>query len=168
MRSLRMDIFADIDAFRIAGLPMHPLLVHATVVLTPLTALTVAIVALWPTARRHLGYAPPIAALVVAGLAPVTVLAGESLAETVGETPAVERHESLGRLLIPWTIALLIAAVAVAVSDRMVRRLRRTNAGAARALTVIIAGAAVIAAVGTIVVTVLTGDTGAQAVWGGV
>ena len=161
-----MDIFADADAFRIAGLPLHPLLVHAAVVLTPLTALVVAVAGVWPAARHRLGYAPPVAALLVAGLVPVTVLAGEALADAVGETPAIERHEALGAMLIPWTIALLVAAIAVAVSDRMLPRLR--SAVAARAVTMIVPAFAVVTAVGTIVVTVLTGDAGARAVWEGV
>ncbi|GAA2856019.1 DUF2231 domain-containing protein [Microbacterium arabinogalactanolyticum] len=163
-----MDIFADADGFRIAGLPLHPLLVHAVVVLTPLTALAVALVAVWPAARRRLGWAPPVAALGVAALAPVTVLAGQSLASTVGYTPAILHHEALGLMLIPWTIALLIASVAVAVGDRMLPRLRRTRPRMSRILAVAIIAAAVVAAAGTIVVTVLTGDAGARAVWGAV
>ncbi|QMU97617.1 hypothetical protein FVO59_10605 [Microbacterium esteraromaticum] len=161
-----MDIFADSDAFRIAGLPLHPLLVHAVVVLTPLTALAVAIAAVWPSARRRLGYAPPVAALLVAGLVPITVLAGQELADTVGETPAIERHEELGLMLIPWTIALLIASVAVAVIDRMPPARRPTPL--TRAAAMIVPALAVVTAVGTIVVTVLTGDAGARAVWEGV
>lgn len=161
-----MDIFADSDAFRIAGLPLHPLLVHAAVVLTPLTALAVALAAVWPAARRRLGYAPPLAALLVAGLVPVTVLAGQELADTVGETPAIERHEELGLMLIPWTVALLVASVAVTLVDRMPAARRPT--ALARAAATIVPALAVVAAVGTIVVTVLTGDAGARAVWEGV
>jgi len=161
-----MDIFADADAFRIAGLPLHPLLVHAVVVLAPLTAVAVAIAGVWPAARHRLGYAPPVAALLVAGLVPVTVLAGEELADAVGATPAIERHEALGEMLIPWTIALLVASIAVTVSDRMLPRLRRT--AATRAVTLVVPALAVVAAIGTIVVTVLTGDAGARAVWEGV
>lgn len=160
-----MDIFLADDGFRIAGLPLHPLLVHATVVLTPLTALAVALAAVWPAARRRMGWAPPVAAAIVAGLVPVTVLAGQSLATTVGFTPAVLQHEALGLMLIPWTIALLITALLVQLQDRM---LRRAAPGAARILRIAICAAALIAAAGTIVVTVLTGDAGARAVWGGV
>jgi len=163
-----MDIFADADGFRIAGLPLHPLLVHAVVVLTPLTALAVALVAVWPAARRRLGWAPPVAALGVAALVPVTVLAGQSLASTVGYTPAILHHEALGLMLIPWTIALLIASVAVTVGDRMLPRLRRTRPRMSRILAIAIIAAAVVAATGTVVVTVLTGDAGARAVWGAV
>lgn len=163
-----MDIFADAAGFRIAGLPLHPLLVHAVVVLTPLTALAVALVAVWPAARRRLGWAPQVAALIVAGLVPVTVLAGQNLASTIGYTPAILHHEALGLMLIPWTIALLIAAAAVAMAERMPSRLRRTRPRAARATASAITTVALIAAVGTIVVTVLAGDAGARAVWGAV
>jgi hypothetical protein len=163
-----MDIFADADGFRIAGLPLHPLLVHAVVVLTPLAALTVALVAVWPAARRRLGWAPPVAALVVAGLVPVTVLAGQSLAATVGYTPAILHHEALGLMLIPWTIALLVASVAVALGDRVLPRLRRTRPRTGRILALVIVAAALVTSAGTVVVTVLTGDAGARIVWGAV
>ena len=36
------------------GLPAHVLLVHAIVVLLPLSALLLALTALWPAARRRL------------------------------------------------------------------------------------------------------------------
>jgi len=98
----------------------------------------------------------------------VTVLAGQSLASTVGYTPAILHHEALGLMLIPWTIALLIASVAVAMGDRMLPRLRRTRPRMSRILAVAIIAAALVAAAGTVVVTVLTGDAGARAVWGAV
>ncbi|WP_417554342.1 DUF2231 domain-containing protein [Microbacterium sp.] len=162
-----MDIFAEAGGLRIAGLPLHPLLVHAVVVLTPLTALAVVLAAAWPAARRRLGWAPQVAALIVAALVPVTVLAGQDLAAQLGYTPAILRHEALGLMLIPWTIALLVASVAVAAGERMLPRLRRSRPRAARAAAVITA-AALITSVGTIVITVLAGDAGARAVWGAV
>lgn len=163
-----MDIFADAAGFRIAGLPLHPLLVHAVVVLTPLTALAVALVAVWPAARRRLGWAPQGAALIVAGLVPVTVLAGQNLAATIGYTPVILHHEALGLMLIPWAIALLIAAAAVAVDERMLPRLRRTRPRWALALHLAIMATALISATGVTAVTVLAGDAGARAVWGAV
>lgn len=178
-----MDLFTDFDPFRIAGLPLHPLLVHATVVLTPLTALAVALGALWPAARRRLGVATPIAALLVAVLVPVTVAAGLNLAGIVGLTPAIQRHEALGLMLIPWSIALFLAALSVQLRERLVavveRRsleptalgrgpLRRRGGSGARILSLAITALAVICAIGTLIVVVLTGDAGARAVWGGV
>ncbi|WP_439902963.1 DUF2231 domain-containing protein [Microbacterium azadirachtae] len=148
------------------GLPLHPLLVHAAVILTPLTALAVALTALWPAARRRLGLATPIAAALVAILVPVTVLVGLDLAAKVGSTPAIQRHEALGLMLIPWSIALLLAAVAVHLRERITTRIRRPSVAAAVSAT--IAVVAVACAIGVTVVVVLTGEAGARAVWGGI
>ena len=42
----------------IAGLPIHPLIVHATVVIVPAAALAVALAALVPRFRRWAGIVP--------------------------------------------------------------------------------------------------------------
>ncbi|UNK69864.1 DUF2231 domain-containing protein [Microbacterium sp. H1-D42] len=149
--------------FELAGLPLHPLLVHATVVLTPLTALALAVAALWPAARRRMGLALPIAALIVAVLVPVTILAGESLADLVGRTPAVSRHESLGIMLLPWAVALLPASVVVWWMGRPSPAASRRP----RWVSVTVAAIAVAVAVVTLVLVVLTGDAGARTVWEG-
>lgn len=156
--------FAFTDLLEIAGLPLHPLLVHATVVLTPLTAIVLAVAALWPAARRRLGLALPIAALIVAVLAPITVLAGESLADVIGRTPAILRHQTLGLMLLPWAIALLPASVLVWWSGRSTTKPSLRPRWARITVTAV---ALVVAAV-TLVLVVLTGDAGARAVWDGV
>ena len=73
------------------GLPAHPLVVHAAVVLLPLAAITTLLCAAVPRARRH--YAP-----VALGLALVATLAvglaqgsGEELEEQVDESEASSR-----------------------------------------------------------------------------
>src|SRR5690554_6908234 len=96
----------------IGDLPLHPLLVHVTVVLIPLAALTVVLAALWPAARRRLGLLPPILALLALIAVPVTTSAGKWLAERVAATPLVERHEALGESMLPWAIAPFAVAVA--------------------------------------------------------
>jgi uncharacterized membrane protein len=146
----------------IAALPLHPLLVHATVVLTPLTAIALAVAALWPAARRRLGLALPIAAFVVAVLAPITVFAGESLADTIGRTPMILRHQTLGLMLLPWTIALLPASVLVWWAGRPAESPRP------RWTKIVIATVAVVVAAVTVVLVVLAGDAGARAVWSGI
>ncbi|VXC01638.1 conserved membrane hypothetical protein [Microbacterium sp. 8M] len=161
-----MTVFLASDPYILSGLPLHPLLVHATVILTPATALAVALAAVWPAARRRLGVATPIAAALVAVLVPVTVLAGLDLAAKVGSTPAIQHHGALGLLLIPWSIALLLAAVAVHLRERIAGRIRR--APVATAISVAITVAAIICATGTMIVVVLTGEAGARAVWGGI
>jgi hypothetical protein len=72
------------------GLPAHPLIVHAAVVLLPLAAVATLVLAIIPRARRI--YAP-----IVLGLAVVAALfvnlaegSGESLEDRVTETQLVE------------------------------------------------------------------------------
>ena len=72
----------------VAGLPLHPLIVHAVMVLLPLTALALALGAVVPAARRRLVIVTPLAALLVLVLVPVTILAGEDLKEVVGPLSA--------------------------------------------------------------------------------
>ncbi|MFD4420803.1 DUF2231 domain-containing protein [Agromyces sp. NPDC058484] len=152
----------------VAGLPLHPLIVHATVVLTPLTVLALLLGAFWPAARRRLGIVTPLAALAVLVLVPVTVAAGLSLAEVIGPIPAVERHRMLGEMLLPWAIALFVVAAAQWAWFRYGdARVRRDRPAAARAVVIALTVASVVVGVGTVVMIVLIGDSGARAVWGG-
>lgn len=157
------------DLFQIDGLPLHPLIVHAVVVLAPLTVLALLLGAFWPAARKRLGIVTPLAALVVLVLVPITVLAGESLRDAVGPIPAVERHEALGRMFLPWAIALFLVAVAQWVWFRyFAEDVRKRSSGAARAASVALAALSVIVGAGTTTVLLLIGESGARAVWGGV
>ena len=160
--------FAAESPLQVAGLPLHQLIVHAVVVLTPLTVLALLLGAIWPAARRRLGIVTPLGALVVLVLVPITVAAGESLAEMMGPIPAVERHEALGRMLLPWAIALFVVAAGQWSWFRWGdARVRRRSTAAARAVVLGLAAASVVVGVGTVVVLVLIGDSGARAVWGG-
>jgi hypothetical protein len=60
----------------ISGLPAHVLLVHAIVVLAPLTAL-LEILCILPAVRRRLMWLVLVLAVVTAGLSPVTTGAGQ-------------------------------------------------------------------------------------------
>lgn len=173
-----MDLSAAAALLQIAGLPLHPLLVHATVVLTPLTALALGVSAAWPAALRRIGLALPLASVLVAVLVPITVLAGEALADVVGRTASVQRHEELGLMLVPWAVSLVPASLLVWGSDRLQRRARRSRdavdahrlAGNRRMLLTAwaIGILGVACAAGTLIVVVFTGDAGARAVWEGV
>ena len=63
----------------ITGIPAHALLVHAIVVLAPLTALLEILCAIWPAARRRLVWLVLAFAAVTLGLTPLTTEAGEWL-----------------------------------------------------------------------------------------
>jgi len=156
--------------YEFAGLPLHVLLVHAVVILMPLAAIAVVLHAILPAARRRLGAVTPIAALIVLVLVPITVAAGEHLKTLVVVTPAVERHEELGRTLLPWAIALFVVAVADWVwfrffvgptSELQVSSMLR------RVVLIVLIVASVVVATGSIVDVVLIGEAGSRAVWGG-
>ncbi|MGF6822700.1 hypothetical protein M2317_001607 [Microbacterium sp. ZKA21] len=156
------------DAFEIAGLPLHPLIVHALVVLLPLTALALVLGTFIPAVRRRLGIATPVAALVVLALTPITVAAGEALLTTVGPLPGVEEHAALGRMLLPWAIALFVVSAA---QWGWYRFRPRPEEGKPRSrsdaiVTGLLAVLAVAAATGSTTMVVRIGEAGARAVWG--
>ncbi len=171
------------DLLEISGLPLHPLIVHAVVVLAPLTSLALVLGALFPQVRLRLGAVTMLAALVVLLLVPVTIVAGESLKERVGPVPSVLQHEALGRMLPPWAIALFVAAAAqwcwyrfrpagesaadASGGSAGSRRAPRDRRQADRIATLAFAVLAVIVAVGTTTMVVLIGESGARSVWGG-
>ena len=126
------------------GLPLHPLLVHATVILAPLTAVALLLAVFWPAARRRLGIVVPLAGLLMVVLVPITVQAGEALKAVVGPIPAVQTHEGFGRMMLPWTIAVAVVAVGEYVWYRFFAdRMKVSSPGVARALSVVIAVAGV-------------------------
>lgn len=153
------------------GLPFHPLLVHATVVVIPLAAIAVLIAGVWPRARQSLRWSPVALSAVALILLPLTYQSGENLEDEIGEGPLIERHSHLAHQLLWPVIGLLIAAIVVEAARRMATRdggsaLYRADSGLA-ALTVIGAVLAVVFAAGTVVQTVRVGNAGAKAVWHG-
>jgi uncharacterized membrane protein len=144
------------------GLPIHPLVVHATVVLVPLAAVVLALAVSLPRFRAWAGWLPLGLAVVSVVLAPVSTTSGNRFEELLGINPeVVERHRELGSMLIWWCLGMLAVAVAVTVVHR---RPDPPSRGVALGLTV--AGVAV--AAGTLVMVVLIGHSGADAAWGGI
>lgn len=168
MDATDLGLLASEDVLQVGGLPLHPLIVHAVVVLTPLTVLALLLGTFWPAARKRLGIVTPLAALLVVVLVPVTVAAGKSLAEVIGPIPAVERHQALGEMLLPWVIGLLVIAAAQWAWYRLYdERVRRNSPRTARIVVIVIGAVAVVVGLGTLITVVLIGDSGARAVWGG-
>ncbi|GAA1418997.1 DUF2231 domain-containing protein [Agrococcus citreus] len=164
-----MDPLQTIGAFEVTGLPLHPLLVHAVVVLAPLTALALILGSVWPTARRRLGIVTPLAALLLVALVPITVAAGQALSEVLGPAPAIDTHSGYGQMLLPWVIGMFLVAAAQWAWFRWGAE-RTTDAGPRRrrAVPIVLAVLAVGLGVGTTVMVALIGDSGARAVWGGI
>lgn len=131
------------------GLPVHALVVHATVVIVPLAALV---------------------------LVPVSTESGEALERRLGHGDLIERHAQLAEGLLPWVIGLVVAAAGVTYVWWSQRRPDgdrpaghggdRTPSGtiAAPVLAAVIA-VATISALGTTVQVIRIGHSGAEAAW---
>lgn len=147
----------------ILGLPVHPLVVHAAVVLTPLLAVLAAAYALLPRTR-------PVLTWAVVGLAPIVPVSvfvargsGNSLKESrfasaggqLGERIAEHAGFSTPLLLVALALGVMsLALVYVSRGDRFGR-----PAGlAVSALTVVLAAVA-------LYYVVRAGHSGAVAVW---
>jgi hypothetical protein len=157
--------------WQIAGLPMHPLIVHLVTVAFPTASLLILVGAFWPALRRRLGVITPLIALVSLVAVPLATSSGESLEERVGRSPLLETHTQLGDTLLPWAIAVFVVAVAQWAWQHWVltpeaHRPRPTLRHDVRlvvgaVLTVLVVGTSI----GGIVTTVRIGESGAKAVW---
>lgn len=144
-----------------AGLPLHPLVVHATVVVIPLAALTVLLSTLWPRFRRWAGPLPIGLAAVGLVLVPLSTSTGESLEEHVQRTTLLAEHTRIAEGLLPWMIGLTV----VAVVGYVLHRRAIQGEPPRRALAVGVAVLAVFAVVGTSVEVARIGHSGAKAAW---
>jgi len=147
----------------IAGLPLHPLVVHATEVIVPAAALTVALAALWPLFRRWARFLPLGLALASLVLVPISTDSGEALGERVGETSLIETHQNLAEGLLPWVVALVLVAAVLLWWNWAERT--GTPPRAPRWVAVVLAVSAVLATTGTTVQAVRIGHSGADATW---
>jgi hypothetical protein len=144
------------------GLPAHPLVVHAAVVLLPLAAVATLVCAAMPSARRH--YAPvalavAVAAMLAVGLAQVS---GESLEEQVDETELVEEHAGQGERVLPWAIGVVVVAGGVTAIPLLTRR---RPAVSAKHVTAVVVAASLLVGAGAIWTVAEVGHSGAKATW---
>lgn len=151
-----------------AGLPLHAIVVHAAVVVVPLTAVAVLLAAAWPRFRRWAGVLPLVLAALSVVLVPVATQSGEALQGRVGENDLVERHAELGDGLLPWVLVLGVVALGTTWVWWRERQAVATPALPGGRLAVIgLAVAALVVSVGTVVQVVAVGHSGASAVWSG-
>jgi uncharacterized membrane protein len=146
----------------VGGIPLHPLVVHAVVVLIPLAALGVIATAIVPRWRSRFGILVVGAAAVATAMVPVATQTGELLEERVAETELIEKHAELGEGVLYTAVPLLIVAIALWWLGRRIEQGR--PAPRWLSLTVPVVGVAV--AIAAIVQMVLVGHSGAEAVWG--
>ena len=153
----------------IGGLPLHPLVVHAVVVLAPLAGLVGLVYAGVPRWRWLLRWPLVGLSLAVAVTSVVAVSAGESLLGARPElAPIVADHRSWGELLrsvsLGFVVAVVLAAWALGGPSALASgRGAQESRGAVGwvSLALLVAGS-----VALVVLAYLAGDSGSRAVWG--
>ncbi|MCW2766575.1 MAG: hypothetical protein JWO11_2534 [Nocardioides sp.] len=142
------------------GLPLHPLVVHAIVVLLPLATLGTLLIVVRPAWRTRYGPLVVAAALLSTVLIPVATSSGEDLEKRVGDPG---KHAALGDQLLWFALALLITSALFVGME--LRRARASTPQPPRLLTAW-AVLAVVAALACSVQVYRVGDSGARAAWG--
>ena len=149
----------------ILGLPVHPLLVHATVVFVPLAVLLVVLAVCWPRFRAWAGPLPAGVSLVALVLTPLSTATGENLEHDLPHNALIERHAELGDQLLPFTIALFVLAAGFWWLTRPSRPGGTDGRHRSSMLVTGIGVLAVVAALGTAVQVARIGHSGAEAAW---
>jgi len=147
----------------IMGLPLHPLVVHAVVVLVPLAALGGIAISAWGAARKRYGWLTVAFAAAATGSTFVAQQAGKAFYETFARhTEAMDKHMALGSGLLVWVIILFLGTVTVMLAQRLIDQQQP------RGRTVLITGGiiTVVGAVVSLVQVIRVGHSGATAVWG--
>lgn len=144
----------------ILGIPLHPLVVHATVVFVPLAVLGTLVFTAVPRWRRGYGWLVVAFSFVALVTVPLATRSGKRLRDTLElGGPVLEKvqdHQQMGDRVI-WAVAPMFAFGLAAML--MVRAGRPT-----REVT-LVGVLASIAALVAVVLVVLTGHLGSQAVW---
>jgi uncharacterized membrane protein len=147
----------------IQGLPLHPLVVHAVVVLVPLAALGGILISLLTKARKRYGSLVLVVAAVAMVSTYVAQLAGQSLYNSLPQrSPLLEFHASIGTGLLLWTLLLFVGIVVLMLAQRLIDQEKP------RGKIAWISGAVItiITAVISLVQVARIGHAGSNAVWG--
>ncbi len=146
----------------INGLPLHVLALHAAVVFGPVAAVISLVYVALPSWRDRLRWVALGVALIAVGSIWLAHLSGtdffesDRFATVQGELLAkIEKHEEYANTLRVIATAYGVVAILAAWQHH--------RTGVVRVLLGLLLAAG---AIGTLVWTILTGDAGAQAVWG--
>ncbi|QSR30325.1 hypothetical protein CFI00_07370 [Nocardioides sp. S5] len=149
------------------GVPLHPLVVHAVVVLGPLAALAGLAYAFVPRWRWLLRWPLLVLAAVTAGAAVLAVAAGEDLLASRPQlAPIVEEHEEAGELLRTVSLAYVVVSGLAAWALGGVSALASGRGARETRFGVPVMALLAVGAVALLVTVYLAGDSGARAVWG--
>ncbi len=148
-------------------MPLHPLVVHAVVVLGPLAALTGLVYAAVPPWRWLLRWPLVVLAVVVAVAALVAVAAGEDLLASRPElAPIVADHEQAGEMVRTVALGYVVVAGLAAWALGGTSALASGRGARETRLGIPVAVLLAVGAVALLVTVYLAGDSGAAAVWG--
>jgi hypothetical protein len=164
------------------GLPAHPFFVHVPIILRPLCGIGAVAMAVSPKVRARYGLL--IAGLtVVAGISTqFAVSSGQGLRNSVPESAALTQHIQIAESIRPLVLLLFLAIVAMLWLDRRAARATASVAAAGtdvvvtersvgktegreKTLRLVVAGLAVVVAIGANVRLLQIGHTGAKATW---
>ena len=165
----------------INGLPAHVLLIHVLVALTPLGALFTILCAVWPAARRKLGFVSPLTCLVALVFVPLTTHAGEWFRNRIDpqhRNSSITKHADLGGTFVYYVLGLFIVSVAVwllgrrfgtdaSATDATATAVRTDVRPLPQWASITVAVVAVAVAVLAVWQCYRVGDSGAHAVWDG-
>ena len=163
------------------GLPAHPFFVHVPIILIPLCGIGAVAMAVSPKVRARYGLL--IAGLtVVAGISTqFAISSGQGLQDSVPDSAALNQHIQIAESIRPLVLVLFLAIVAMLWLDRRAARATAspdagtdvatterkvsTTDGREKTLRLVVAGVAVVVAIGANVRLLQIGHTGAKATW---
>ncbi|OLS96261.1 hypothetical protein BJF90_10750 [Pseudonocardia sp. CNS-004] len=159
----------------IDGIPLHPLVVHAVVVLLPLATLGAVVIAVRRSLRRSLGLPVLLVALVGVVAVPLAVQTGGELYAALGaQNPLVDVHMQRASWLLPVALAFLVVLSGAVFTEMAIVR-AESGAHAAPAATATryhvatgLSALAALAGIGVTAVVVWIGHAGSTAVWQGI
>jgi amino acid transporter len=168
----------------INGSPTHVLIVHAVVVLLPLSVVASLVLVFVPGSRRAFGLLAVLVAFLGCLAVPMAFLSGSALRHRLPPSPLIDHHVALAHQLLP-VAAVFGLSLAAFVAVDIVRRgregqlnqvehaalsrrpglLRHGSSRAVRATYRTTAVLLVVMSVLTAVAVVRVGDSGAKAAW---
>lgn len=152
----------------IFGLPGHPLLVHAAVVLVPLAAIGTLVIAFWPAARTRIGWITAGLGIIGFVFAFLAKQSGEALIESVRVTQLVKDHAEMGDWGVIGAFLVGGSATSIMLFDTFVRERAKRDLpelSITRPLRTLIGVFAVVLTIFGTVMVLNVGHSGAKATW---
>jgi uncharacterized membrane protein len=142
----------------VAGLPLHPLVIHAAIVLIPLAAISALVMSYLPSFSRRYGKLTLVIAIVAQLSLFLAKVTGEAFEEILDKD--VGNHAELGEIA-PFITLPMVALIYL--RWRLDRSGATVGSALVRRLTSL---ALIVASLASIVIVVLVGHSGAESVWG--